>query len=51
MEEFEELDATAFKLENGLLKLVSKLEEKRDAGDWEDQLIIKESNTIYECNE
>ncbi len=50
-DQFEELDAVAFKLENGLLKLISKLEEKCETGDWQDQLMIKESNTIYECNE
>ena len=35
---FEALDALAFKLENGLLKLVESLERKRDVGDWQDSL-------------
>src|ERR1035441_9360370 len=35
------LDALAFKLENGLLKLVESLERKQDAGDWIDTLVIK----------
>ena len=45
--QFERLDALAYKLENGLLKLVESLERKRERGDWVDHLIIKESNAIY----
>jgi four helix bundle protein len=43
-EDFDRLDVLAFKLENGLLKLVQTLEEKRDLGEWTDHLMIKESN-------
>ena len=46
-EDFEMLDALAFKLENGLLKLVQTLEEKRETGEWTDHLMIKGSNTAY----
>ena len=46
-EEFTELDALAFKLENGLLKLVQSLEHKRDYGEWVDTLMVKESNAVY----
>ena len=46
-EQFERLDAKAYKLENGLLKLVESLERKRDRGDWIDSLIVKESNAAY----
>lgn len=46
-EQFEPLDTLAFKIENGLLKLVAKLEEKQDAGGWVDHLVIKESNAEY----
>lgn len=46
-EQFERLDALAFKLENGLLKLVETLERKRDQGDWIDHLVVKESNEAY----
>jgi len=46
-ESFERLDDLAYRLENGLLKLVEKLEEKRDRGDWIDTLVIKESNEVY----
>jgi len=44
---FEVLDALAYKLENGLLKLVVSLERKRDAGDWDDELTVRESNETY----
>ncbi len=37
----------AFKLENGLLKLVESLERKRDKDEWTDNLMIKESNAVY----
>ena len=46
-EEFEDLDKLAYKLENGLLKLVQSLEQKREQGDWIDHLIVKESNAVY----
>ncbi len=45
--QFEKLDALAYKLENGLLKLVESLERKRDQGDWIDSLVVKESNAVY----
>jgi four helix bundle protein len=45
--DFKALDELAFKLENGLLKLVESLERKEQKGDWIDSLIIKESNVIY----
>ena len=44
---FERLDSQAYKLENGLLKLVESLERKRDRGDWIDHLVVKESNAVY----
>ena len=46
-EEFAALNGLAFKLENGLLKLVESLERKKIDGDWVDSLIIKESNENY----
>jgi len=45
--QFEEMNSLAFKLENGLLKLVESLERKKLAGDWIDTLIINESNVAY----
>jgi four helix bundle protein len=47
LEDFETLDDLAFKLENGLLKLVQTLEEKRETGEWTDHLMVKESNAAY----
>ena len=47
-ENFELLDSLAYKLENGLLKLVESLESKRESGEWIDNLLVKESNAIYE---
>jgi len=44
---FEALDSLAYKLENGLLKLVESLEQKREQGDWIDHLVVKETNAIY----
>jgi len=47
-DEFRQLDDLAFKLENGLLKLIESLERKRDNGEWIDNLVIKESNACYD---
>jgi four helix bundle protein len=47
-EQFQNLDSLAYKLENGLLKLVERLEQKREEGAWIDTLMVKESNAIYE---
>lgn len=46
-EEFEALDALAYKLENGLLKLVESLERKQTTGEWIDHLVVNESNAVY----
>jgi len=46
-EKLEKLDSLAYKLENGLLKLVQSLERKRDSGNWIDHLVVKECNTAY----
>ena len=46
-EDFEKLNSLAYKLENGLLKLVQSLERKEAAGDWIDHLVIEESNVVY----
>jgi four helix bundle protein len=42
-EDFKILNELAFKLENGLLKLVESLERKQTTGDW----IVKDSNEAY----
>ena len=46
-EEFQKLDQLAYKIENGLIKLVESLEQKRERGEWIDYLMVKESNVIY----
>ena len=46
-ENFKSLNDLAFKLENGLLKLVESLELKRERGDWVESLMVKESNAVY----
>jgi four helix bundle protein len=46
-EQFQTLEILAYKLENGLLKLIESIEQKRERGDWIDHLMIKETNTIY----
>jgi len=46
-QDFASLNAVAYKLENGLLKLVESLERKEMQGDWIDHLVLKESNEIY----
>jgi four helix bundle protein len=45
--EFKSLNDLAFRLENGLLRLIESLEQKQMTGDWTDSLIIKESNVAY----
>ncbi len=45
--EFESLDALAFKLENGLKRLIQSLQIKRQEGGWEDSYIVRESNVAY----
>ena len=49
-EDFRALNELAFKLENGLLKLVERLEQKQLTGDWIDHLVVKESNAVYETS-
>jgi four helix bundle protein len=46
-EQFQKLDVLAYRLENGLLKLVESLEQKKERGEWTDYLMVKESNAIY----
>jgi hypothetical protein len=41
------LNDLAFKLENGLLRLVASLERKQITGEWIEHLIVKESNEEY----
>lgn len=41
------MDALAYKLENGLKKLIESLQAKQQNNDWDDSFIIKEANGIY----
>ena len=45
---FEEWDNLAFKIENGMKKLIESLQQKRRNGDWNDSFILKESNEKYD---
>jgi len=45
--DFKTLNDLSYKLENGLLKLVESLEQKKLDGDWVESLILKESNIAY----
>src|SRR5688572_19273048 len=47
-DEFESLDVLAYKLENGLKKLIESLQHKREQHDWEDNFDLRESNSAYE---
>ena len=44
-DQFKEINELIFRLENRLLKLVAALQEKRDKGDWDESLRVKESST------
>ena len=46
-DDFEILNRQAFKLENGLLRLIESLKRKRNSGTWAETLIINASNAIY----
>jgi four helix bundle protein len=48
--EFEEWDTLAYKLENGIKKLIESLQYKREKGEWDDSFVVKESNAIYQEN-
>jgi four helix bundle protein len=50
-QEFEAWDALAYKLENGMKKLIESIQYKRQEGDWEDSFILKESNLAYGAEE
>jgi four helix bundle protein len=45
--EFEEWDRLAYKLENGIKKLIESLQGKRAEGKWDDSFIVEESNAVY----
>jgi len=45
--QFDELDAVAFKIENGLKRLIESLQAKQRTGEWSESFLVKESNAIY----
>jgi four helix bundle protein len=47
-DDFKVLNELAYKLENGMLRLVQSLERKRFDSEWIDSLIVKETNEAYE---
>jgi four helix bundle protein len=49
--DFERLDAIAFKLENGLKRLIESLQRKKLTGTWDDSFIIRETNAEYEIKD
>jgi len=49
--QFEELDVLAFKLENGLKRLIESLQEKQQTGEWQDSFVVRESNALYVTGE
>lgn len=46
--DYASLDEKSYKLENGLLRLVESLENKRKQGTWTDHLMVREANNVYE---
>ena len=46
--EFEDWDILAYKLENGIKKLIESLQYKREKGEWDNSFIVKESNAAYD---
>ena len=44
---FKPLDAWAYKLENGPIKLIESLQHKQQDGGWDESFILRESNESY----
>ncbi len=44
---FEEWDQLAFKIENGLMRLISSLERKKKDGDWNNSFLVREQSYPY----
>jgi len=49
-DEFERLDTQAYKLENGLTRLIASLQEKGWEGSWEDAFCVREDSPEYEAS-
>lgn len=46
-EHFTAADELAYKLENGLKRLIESLQRKRDEGTWDESFVVRESNAAY----
>ena len=46
-DQFEEQDSIAYKIENGLKRLIESLQQKQIDGTWQDSFIVRESNATY----
>ena len=46
-QDFEEADRLAYKLENGLGRLIQRVHEKRTGGGWDESFVVRESNAAY----
>jgi four helix bundle protein len=49
--DFERLDAIAFKLENGLRRLIESLQREKLTGTWDDSFIVRETNAESETKD
>jgi len=45
--DFDTWDQLAFKLENGLKRLIESLQDRKEQGDWNESFLIRESNAVY----
>jgi len=46
-DDFQEADTLAYKLENGLIRLIERVARKRADGEWDKGYIVQESNEPY----
>ena len=44
---FDAMDALAYRIENGLMRLVESLKKMRNEGGWSDSYVVRESNAAY----
>ena len=50
VEQFDALDSIAYKIENGLLRLIQRLQERQCDGAWSESFIVRESNAAYSAD-
>jgi four helix bundle protein len=49
--DFQRLDTVAYKLENGLKRLIESLQDKKLTDTWDDSFVIRETNGGYEITD